>query len=719
MNHLAGEKSPYLLQHVRNPVDWYPWGEEAFKKARREDKPIFLSIGYSTCHWCHVMERESFEDPNTAEVLNRGFVAVKVDREERPDVDKLYMTAALMAGWGGGWPLSLWLTPDLEPFVGGTYFPPESRQGIPGFRPLLIRIARLWKERRSDIAQDARRVAAALKAQAEAEREASAVSPAQLDKAFEALLPESRHDGGQGPKFPMPSDTGFLLLHHARTGCGEALEIARRKLGEMAAGGIYDHVGGGFHRYSVDGSWRVPHFEKMLYDNAQLAVNYVEAFQASGDPGLARVARETLDYVLRDMTHPEGGFYSAEDADSKIEGGGEEKAEGAFYVWSEREVVAALGQAAGAVFGRRYGVRPEGNAPHDPHGEFEGKNILYAARTLKETAEAFGKTEVEIARVLEVARGKLLEARAKRPRPHLDDKVLASWNGLMISAFAKGYQAFEEPAYLKAAEEAARFIRKALYEPGARKLWHRWREGERAVAGMADDYAFLAQGLVDLYEASFDPDWLDWALELADTLQRDFFDPERGGYYMTAKGRAPRLLARMKEDSDGVEPSAASVACLSLLRLAELTGREDYRKAAERTLAGYGGQLRAAPRSMMLMLAAAGRLASPPRQIIIAGAPDHPGTRALLRVVHSRRLPARTLIVLPSGKERERMARRLPVLKGMVPLKGEPAAYVCGDFACALPTSDPLELVRLLDGAAPRARESESRRLSEVNQGGR
>ncbi|MFC1678748.1 thioredoxin domain-containing protein [Elusimicrobiota bacterium] len=697
MNGLAGEKSPYLLQHADNPVDWYPWGEAAFEKARREKKPIFLSIGYSTCHWCHVMERESFTDTEVASVLNEHFISVKVDREERPDVDRVYMTAAAGAGWGGGWPLSMWLTPELKPFFGGTYFPPESRMGRPGFPTVLRRLAEAWRSQREGVEEDAERLASALKGLTEAPVANAPFDPSWLDHAFRAISSDPGYSGERGPKFPMPVNQNFLLSYYARTGQREALETALSKLRDMASGGIYDHVGGGFHRYSVDGDWRVPHFEKMLYDNAQLAVNYIEAYQASKDPDLSRVARETLDYVLRDMSHPEGGFYSAEDADSPAPWNGGERSEGAFYLWSARETREVLGQAAAAVMDHRYGVLPDGNAPADPQGEFRGRNILYAARTREDTAREFGRTPEEISRTLEVAKRKLLESRADRPRPLRDDKILTSWNGLMISALARGYQVFEDPRYLKAGENAARFLRTKLYDPKTRRLYRRWRDGERAVNGMADDHAFLAQGLLDLYEASFDPDWLEWALDLTDTQLELFFDPESGVHYTTAKGGAPHLFVRLPEDSDNVEPGAGSVATLNMLRLSELTGRDDLREAAEKTLSRSADRMRSLPASMPQMLVAADRYAAPPRHIVIAGAPDDPATRELLRVIHSRHLPGGSLMVLPAGKLKERLAARMPFLKGMVPIAGLPTVYVCVDGACGLPTTDPKRLEELLD----------------------
>jgi len=710
-NALLREKSPYLLQHAYNPVDWLPWGAAAFEKARREDKPIFLSIGYSTCHWCHVMERESFEDREIARMLNRHFVPVKVDREERPDVDRIYMTAATAAGWGGGWPLNLFLTPDREPFFGGTYFPPDARWGRPGFPQILERVVELWGTRRKDLSEDARKVGRALRELASSEADRAKLEASWLDGAYRDLEGsyDSVHGGfGTAPKFPMPINQNFLLRYWARSGEPRALEMAVGTLKAMAEGGIYDHLGGGFSRYSVDGEWRVPHFEKMLYDNAQLAVNFLEAFQASKDTELARVAGETLRYVLRDLALPEGGFASAEDADSLPPEGaarpGAQEKEGAFYLWTLTELEKLLGPEAAKPFAFRYGVRPEGNAFDDPHGEFRGRNILFAEGSLKETAAKFGRSEGETRRLLDGARAKLLEARSRRPRPGRDDKVLASWNGLMLSALAKGYQVLEDPAFLAAGRRAAGFLRKNLYDPGTRRLFHRWAGGERAVPGMADDYAFLVQGLLDLYEADFDLDWLDWAVDLTETQNRSFLDAGKGVLYMTSEGHDQALLARMAGDTDNVEPSAASVAALNLLRLAQFTGRKDFRDAAQALLERAGEQMRRLPRSLPQMLVAADFALSRPRQIVLAGDPQDPASVEMLRVVRSRFLPAKVVLWVTPGPVRERLAKLLPFLQGVHPIRGKTTAFVCVNYACELPTTDLRVLEDILDGKSPQGR---------------
>jgi uncharacterized protein YyaL (SSP411 family) len=508
-----------------------------------------------------------------------------------------------------------------------------------------------------------------------------------LDRAFEGLEgsfdPEHAGFGG-APKFPMPANQVFLLRYWARTGKKDALDLAAQTLSAMAAGGVYDQLGGGFHRYSTDAAWRVPHFEKMLYDNAQLASNFVEAAQATHDPNFARVARETLDYVLRDMTDPKGGFYSAEDADSIPPGQSPEarKAEGAFYLWSQAELERLLGKDS-ELFSYRYGVEKGGNAPEDPHGEFKGKNILYQAHTIEETAKHFKLTNDGAKRSMRVRTG-------------LDDKILTSWNGLMISALAKGSSALGEPRYLAAAEKAARFLRAELYDAAGRRLYHRWREGERAIPGMADDYSFLTQGLLDLYEASFDSGWLTWAEALSERQLGDFAAPE-GGFYLTAEGHDANLIARVRDDSDNVEPSASSVSALNLLRLYQLTRKEEFRKAAEKTLTSFGGRLGERPLSLAQMLAALDFSLAKPRQIVLAGEPGMTGLPELLREVNARFLPQKVLILADKAGKRK-LAKDLPFLEGMVPIKGRAAAYVCVDYHCELPTTEPAKLAEILDG---------------------
>lgn len=708
-NHLIHEKSPYLLQHAYNPVDWYPWGEAAFQKARRENKPIFLSIGYSTCHWCHVMERESFSDPKIAAIMNKHFVSIKVDREERPDVDKIYMTAVSAMTGSGGWPLSAWLTPDLKPFYGGTYFPPDARWGRPGFPQILERLAEAWEKERDRVVASSNQMSQTIQRYMTVSGRSGPLEAAALENGVTSFQKsfDATHGGFRSaPKFPMPVIHNFLLRYHARSGQKKALEISLVTLRAMARGGIYDHIGGGFHRYSTDAVWHIPHFEKMLYDNAQLTVNYLEAYQISKDQELARVARETLEYVRRDMTHSQGGFYSAEDADSlppelvgKVQDKGHEhKAEGAFYIWEKKELLAALGSETEKLFSYYYGARPEGNAASDPHGEFKNKNILFMAHTLSETARQFKMPEGRVNTVLNDARQKLLAIRSKRPRPHLDDKILVSWNGLMITAYARAAQVFDDPSYLESARKAASFIRTNLYDPKSRTLYRRWRDGEKKVPGIADDYAFLTQGLIDLYEASFDVQWLEWALDLTETQTRLFYDRDTGGFYMTAEGHDRNLLVRTKEDSDNVEPAASSVAALNLLRLAQFTDRQDFREIAEKTLTLFGKQLSQDPASLAQMLVALDYALSKPKQIVIAGDPSAKDTRAMLRLVHERLIPGKILLLADGGKGQETLARRLPFLNGITRKQNKTTAYVCIDYACELPTNDPVSLALILDG---------------------
>ncbi len=635
-NRLAHEKSPYLLQHAHNPVDWYPWGEDAFAKARRENKPIFLSVGYSTCHWCHVMAHESFESEEVAAVMNREFVNIKVDREERPDVDRVYMTFVQATTGGGGWPMSVWLTPDLKPFVGGTYFPPEDRYGQPGFKKVLERIAAAWKENHEKIVEQGGKIVAALRESQSTPAAEGKIDAAILDAAYRQI--ERSYDpkeGGFGsaPKFPRPVTLNFLSRFYARNPKSEsgkqALEMALFTLRKMAAGGMHDHLGGGFHRYSVDRYWHVPHFEKMLYDQAQLAIAYLDAFQITQDRQYQSVARDILDYVARDMTSKEGGFFSAEDADSLFEHGKPEHGEGAFYIWTKKEIDAALGDAA-EIFDFHYGVQSHGNAPEgsDPQDEFRGKNILIERHTIAETAKQFKKSEDEVRQSLERSRKKLFAIRAKRPRPHLDDKIIAAWNGLMISAYARAAQVLDEPRYLETATRAAKFLRANLYDEKSKLLFRSYRDGRSAVEGFADDYAFVVQGLLDLYEASFDVEWLKFATQLQETQDRLFFDAKNGGYFTTS-GKDASVLLRMKDDNDSAEPAASSVAALNLLRLSQFCDDKQLEDRARKTIDAFAATLSHFPSAMPQMLVALDFSSSKPRQIVIAGKKDAPETKAL------------------------------------------------------------------------------------------
>jgi uncharacterized protein len=699
-NRLIHEKSPYLQQHAHNPVDWYPWGKEAFDKARAENKPIFLSIGYSTCHWCHVMERESFENEQVAAQLNRDFVSIKVDREERPDVDSIYMTFVQSTTGGGGWPMSVWLTPDLKPFLGGTYFPPDDRYGRAGFRRVLDQITNAWRTDREKIVESSVEMIQQLQKNAEVAPGGSVmrIDKAALDTGFFVFRRsfDSRYGGfGQAPKFPRPSVYNFLLRYHAQTKSQEALDMVLTTLREMAKGGMKDQLGGGFHRYSVDGHWFVPHFEKMLYDQAQLAISYVEAFQITHDQNFATVAREILDYVLRDMRDRDGGFYSAEDADSVIDPADPKtKGEGAFYIWKQQEIDGIVGQPAAKWLSYRYGVEERGNVRDDPHSEFTGRNILYQAHTIEETAEHFEKPVADVRSVIADGEKKLLAARAHRVRPHLDDKVLTSWNGLMISAFAQAGAVLGEEKYRAAARRAADFIAARMYDAKTGVLRRRYREGEAAIPGFLDDYAFFAQALIDLYEMQFDTRDLDLALKLTEKQRELFEDKTNGGFYSNAGGED--LVMRMKDDYDGAEPSGNSVAMMNLLRLAQMTDRADLRESAGKALLAFASRIMVAPVATPQMLVAYAFSLSKPKQVILVGDPAAEDTRAMLDVLHGRFLPHRIVMLVKDEASRRKLAGYLGVVETMTAHQGKATAYVCENYTCKLPTTDTAKFAELL-----------------------
>ncbi|HXE79521.1 MAG TPA: thioredoxin domain-containing protein [Vicinamibacterales bacterium] len=702
-NRLAAEKSPYLLQHKDNPVNWYPWGEEAFEAARREDKPIFLSIGYSTCHWCHVMERESFENPEIAAVLNQEFIPVKVDREERPDIDRVYMTFVQATTGSGGWPMSVWLTPQLEPFFGGTYFPPTSRWQRPGFLDVLREIARLWKTDRLRIVQSAASLADQLRALAKAGAGAGDEVPGpevlEASRAHFASTYDARRGGfGNAPKFPRPSELLFLFREHARTGAADARDMALQTLRAMALGGMRDHVGGGFHRYSVDAEWRVPHFEKMLYDQAQLTLAYLEAAQITGDRFFADVAEDTLAYVQREMTDEGGGFHSAEDADSippeERDTPGAHKREGAFYLWRADEIDALLGDDA-PVFRLRYGIEPNGNAPEDPQGEFVGRNILHVARDIDTVARETGRSTEDVWEALSRARLTLFSARLARPRPHLDDKVLTAWNGLMIAAFARGARVLRASALggspetaaelLAAARRAAAFLRRTMWDEGRKRLLRRYRDGEAAIAGYAEDYACLVFGLLELFQADGDIAWLEWALALQERQDELFGDP--GGGWFSTTGDDPSVLIRLKEDYDGAEPAASSLGAANLLTLAHLTGAPDLAEQARRTLASFGPRLARFGPAAPFMLSVLSAWHAGMSQVVIAGADEDENTGKLLDVLATTYRPF-TVVLRVRPEPDERWRRLLPLAAAMKPIGGRAAAYVCRDFTCRQPVTE-------------------------------
>jgi uncharacterized protein YyaL (SSP411 family) len=703
MNRLARERSPYLLQHAQNPVDWFPWGDEAFARARAEDKPIFLSIGYSTCHWCHVMEHESFERAAIAAVLNEQFVAIKVDREERPDIDRVYMTFVQATTGSGGWPMSVWLTPDLKPFYGGTYFPPESKWGRPGFVDILQEIGRVWTAERGKVIESAEALTARLRSMEQAAPSADVPGVAALEKTIQQFRDafDPRHGGfGDAPKFPRPSELLFLMREHARAGAPQAAEMVLRTLRAMALGGMRDHTGGGFHRYSVDSGWRVPHFEKMLYDQAQLVLAFVEAAQLSGDPFYAEVAEDTLLYVMREMTDPGGGFYSAEDADSippeDADSPSAHKTEGAFYLWRAAEVDDLLGDDA-RIVKRRFGIEPDGNAPQDPQQEFRGKNLLYVARSIDEIAKETGTPPDEVVDVLHETRLKMFKERLGRPRPERDDKILAAWNGLMIAAFARMARALRGLGadgrdlggpYLEAAQRAAAFVRAQMWNANSGVLLRRYRDGHAEIDGYAEDYACTIQGLLELFQADPQPMWLEWAIALQRRQDELFWDEQAGGWFSTT-GRDPSVLLRMKEDYDGAEPTASSVSVSNLLTLSHLVADPQWGERIERTLRLFATRLEQMGRGVPMMAAALSMHIAGVQQIVIA---EGEGGDALDRAVAMRYLPfAIQLRVTPEA--RRALAGSLPFLAAMQPIAGITAAYVCRDFACRQPvtTVDALE----------------------------
>jgi uncharacterized protein YyaL (SSP411 family) len=706
-NRLRSEQSPYLLQHQHNPVDWYPWGEAAFERARAEQKPIFLSVGYSTCHWCHVMAHESFESAQVADVLNAHFVPIKVDREERPDVDRVYMTFVQATTGSGGWPMSVWLTPALEPFYGGTYFPPTSRWGRPGFVEILEELARAWREDRGKIQSSASTILTRLRTLGQPEGGSGVPGGEALARAvaeFEAAFDRRRGGFGNAPKFPRPSELLFLLREHARTGADAPLAMVLSTLRAMALGGMRDHIGGGFHRYSVDGDWRVPHFEKMLYDQAQLVLAYLEAAQATGDSSYAEVAIDTLAYVRRELTDPAGGLYSAEDADSvPPEHAGDSAPhpmEGAFYIWTEAELRDRLGVDAEA-FCQRFGVRPGGNAPFDPQAEFTGKNLLHTAKGIAQIAADIGQSEAEVEAALARARGLLLGARAARPRPHLDDKVLTAWNGLMIAALARaGRTVSGGQPFVEDASRAATFIRTHLWDAATGTLLRRYRQGDAAVPGYAEDYAYLVFGLLELFQATGEAAWLEWALTLQQRMDELFFDPIAGGWFSTT-GADPSVLLRLKETYDGAEPAASSVAVLNLLSLSHLTGDAGagdlMAERIERTLALFSSHL---GRAVPMMLAALSTYHAGMPQVVVAGDAAAPDTAALFEAVRRRYQPS-AIVVPVFADARDALVRVLPWLAGMVTRDGRATAYVCRDFACQAPVQLPEALAAQLTATLP------------------
>ncbi|MGZ3593617.1 MAG: thioredoxin domain-containing protein [Syntrophales bacterium] len=690
-NRLINEKSPYLLQHAYNPVDWYPWSEEAFDKARIENKPVFLSIGYSTCHWCHVMAHESFEDQEIGRLLNEAFVCIKVDREERPDIDKVYMNACQMMTGAGGWPLTIVMTPDRRPFFAATYIPKESRFGRIGLLDMIPRIKEIWKERYDDILKSAGEIVSSMQERSPEIKKYKALSEDIIREAYEGLagLYDEKYGGfGQAPKFPTPHQLLFLLRYWKWNGEKKALEMVVKTLHAMRSGGIYDHVGFGFHRYSTDERWLVPHFEKMLYDQAMLAMAYTEAYQVTRDEFFKRTACEIFTYVLRDMKSRSGAFYSAEDADSEGE-------EGKFYFWTEDEIKGLLGPAEAELLIKVFQVDKAGNFVDQLRGTRIGQNILHTKKPAHELASSLGISEDSLRHRLSAARLSLFSARDKRVRPYKDDKILTDWNGLMIAALAKGAQVFMDKAYLKAAQKAVNFILDNMREIDGR-LYHRHREGESAIMANLDDYAFLIWGLIECYEASFDASFLKRALGLQEALTKHFWDKENGGYYFTPDD-GEDLIIRKKESYDGAIPSGNSVAMLNLVRLSRLTGNAQLEAQAvdiSRALAGHVGRV---PMGHTQFMVALGFLLYPSYEIVIAGSPKADDTERMLRGLREHFLPNAVVLLCSPEDESSDIVDMAPFTKDLKAVKDMATAYVCTNFSCHSPTTYVTEMLRLLN----------------------
>ena len=678
MNRLAKEKSPYLQQHAQNPVDWYPWGDEAFAEARKRDVPVFLSVGYSTCHWCHVMERESFEDTEVADLLNEHFVSIKVDREERPDVDQIYMAACQAMTGRGGWPLTVLMAPNKEPFFAGTYFPKQSRQGLTGLMDILTTVARKWEDERDELTRVSENVAQSLQSHLGENREGD-LRDANIHEGFRQLRDafDPQFGGfGPAPKFPTPHNLRFLLRYWRWTGEEEALTMVEKTLRSMHAGGIYDHLGYGFSRYSVDRMWLVPHFEKMLYDNSFLAMTYLEAHQVTGKAFYGRVADEIFQYVLRDMTSPEGGFYSAEDADSEGE-------EGKFYLWTPTEIIEVLGEEVGEAFCQRYDVTAEGN--------FEGRNIL---NRIDKDGHPGDRDDVDGVGDLAEARARLLDHRSDRVHPHKDDKVLTSWNALMIAALARGSRVLKSMEYLDAAIGAAEFILSNLRDENGRLL-ARYRDGEAAHLAYLDDYAFLVSAMLELYDADMDPQWLQRAIQLQREQDHLFWDSEDSGYFFYGHD-AEDLLARPKPVQDGAMPSGNSTSALNLLRLGHLVGDEEYHRRAENLLESFSGEVGQHPSGYTQSLSATLAALSPGKQVVVVSRGDRTDVRSELAPLSEVFSPESSFLYRLDGEAYESVEELAPYTSSMETIEGETTFYVCQDFACEEPTTELSKVINML-----------------------
>ena len=680
-NQLAHETSPYLLQHAHNPVDWFPWGEEALGSARADDRPIFLSIGYSACHWCHVMERESFENEQTAALMNTHFVNIKVDREERPDLDAIYMEAVQAMTGSGGWPMSVFLTPTGQPFYGGTYYPPQPRYGMPSFSQILLAVSEAYQDRRGDIEEQAQRLTDAIGRTGSLSADGGTLNEEILSEATGKLLQyfDEQYGGfGDQPKFPQPMTLEFAMSQYRRSGDPDVLHIAEHTLQKMAAGGIYDQIGGGFHRYSVDRIWLAPHFEKMLYDNAQLLRAYLHAWQINGRPEHRRIIDETVDYVLREMTAPQGGFYSAQDADSEGE-------EGKFFVWTAEEIEAILGKEEADLLGRTYGVTPTGN--------FEGKTILNLKRTVADVAQQAGAPVETVAERLAAARQKLFIEREKRIKPGRDEKILTEWNGLMIHALADVGVVLGREDALEAARKSAAFILAEMRQDNG-FLFRSYKDGRARFNAYLEDYAAFARGLVALYEATFELRWLAEAVRLTKIMQSQFADEVRGGFYQTGIAHE-QLVVRRKDFIDNAIPSGNSMAAELLLRLAKLTGHDDYRSEAARIFQIMAAAMAQQPTGFGRLLTALDDLLSPSQEVAVVGSLGDPRTQALLQEARRHYLPHTVLAQREPDSENP-----LPLLEGRTLVDGQPAAYVCENYACQLPVTGVDALRQLLESAS-------------------
>ena len=688
-NRLRFEKSPYLLQHANNPVDWYPWGPEAFEKARREHKPIFLSIGYSTCHWCHVMEHESFEDPEVARLMNDVFVSIKVDREERPDLDNIYMTVCQMMTGGGGWPLTIIMTPDKKPFFAGTYFPRESRHGRIGMLDLIPRIKEIWSNRHEEVLKSADQITAALQ-QSSPEAPGEELGEPTLRAAFEQLAQrfDEDHGGfGSAPKFPTPHNLLFLLRYWKRTDNEKALRIVEKTLRAMRRGGMYDHVGFGFHRYSTDSTWLVPHFEKMLYDQALLAMAYTEAYQVTRKGKYSETAREVFAYVLRDMKSETGAFYSAEDADSEGE-------EGKFYLCTEEEIRRVLTAEEANLVITAFNIEKGGNFHEEATGRRGGSNILYLKQDFHEIASDLKMSEKQLISRLENGRRKLFDAREKRIHPHKDDKILADWNGLMIAALAKGARALDEPGYAEAAKNAVDFILQNMRTQDGRLL-HRYRDGQAALTATVDDYAFLIWGMLELYESTFEVGFLESALKLNDDLLKHFWDEKPGGFYFTADD-AEKLLVRQMDIYDGAVPSGNSVAALNLLRLARITANTDFEEKAARIGRAFSKAVNQAASAYTQMMLAVDFIVGPSYEVVIAGKSGARDTKAMIRTLRQHFMPNKVVLFRPTEEKSPDIIRVAEYTTYQSNIDGKATAYVCLNYNCKLPTTDSGKMLQLL-----------------------